>query len=187
MTKEQQASEALKIAKETLTTIDKEKYPKRYQTQEELIKALEYGSNQKIRAEKAEKEAKKAPKKETPIKPAETSTPTNDFSPKDYLALSQAGVPADDLDEVTDFAKYKGISIAEALKTPYIQTTLKEKAEERKTADATNTGGGRRGQTKTSGKELLKKFESSSELPETDEEIEKLVELQLKQKIENSR
>ena len=170
---------------EALSKIDKDKFPKLYETTERLMKSKEAEQSLKVRAEIAEKAAKKVAQPletETPTKPAENATPTNEFSPKDYLALSQAGVPADDLDEVTDFAKYKGITIAEALKSSYIQSTLKEKAEERKTADATNTGGGKRELNKTSGKELLKKFKSSEELPESDEELQKLVEAELQAK-----
>ena len=125
----------------------------------ELKKAKEYAQNQKIRAEKAEQELKAL--KKTPKEEKETPT---EFSPKDYLALSQAGVPADDLDEVMDFAKYKGISIHEALKSTYIKTTLKEKAEERKSAEATSVGASRKPSSKATGEALLEKLEKN-ELP----------------------
>ena len=185
--KDWQAS--LKLAKEALTKIDKEKYPKRYKIQEELVDTLQYNDNMRVRAEKAEEKVKaslenKTPKneleKETPIKPTETTTPKNDFSLSDIRALND--VHDDDVNTVVDWAKFKKISIAEAKKTSEIQTLLREKTEERKTATATNTGGGRRGQSKVSSNELLKKLKSSGELPESDEDIEKLAEASIKEK-----
>lgn len=171
-------------AKEVLEKTDKEKYPKLYESREANVKSLEIALDQRLRAKKAEKDLKDNPpvEKETPIKPVEIETPKNDFSPKDYLALSQAGVPADDLDEVTDFAKYKGITIAEALKTSYIQTTLKEKSEERTTANATNTKTGRRGVSRASGRELLKEFDKKGKIPDSDADLDAMLEAEFKAK-----
>lgn len=92
------------------------------------------------------------------IKPKQ-SAPSQDqaFSPKDYLALRDANVSAEDFDEVSDFAKYKGISLAEALKQPVLKTILNERAEERKTAEATATRGSRRGDTKPNDEALLER------------------------------
>lgn len=79
-----------------------------------------------------------------------------DMTSRDVLALSNAGVKEEeDIDEVVEYAKFKKISVAKALRTPYIQTTLKDRAEERQTADATNTGGGRRGSQKLSDDAIL--------------------------------
>ena len=185
MTNEQKDwQKSLKAAQEALDNTDEEKYPKLHTTRKELVDTLQYNENMRIRAEKAENanKSKKPLETETPKKPLENETPKNDFSPKDYLALSQAGVPADDLDEVTDFAKYKGITIAEALKTSYIKSTLKEKAEERTTAAATNTNSGRRGTGKASGRELLKEFDKKGTVPESDADLDAMLEAEFKLK-----
>jgi hypothetical protein len=95
-----------------------------------------------------------------------------EFSPKDYLALAQANVPAEDFDEVQEHAKFKGIFLADALKTPYIKSYLKEKAEERKTAEVAQTGSARRPSKTSDDNTLLEKLDKG-ELPE--EDIEKAV------------
>lgn len=141
-------------------------------------KDISVAIGQKIKHREAEEELRKKVGEEPPKKEPQKE----EFSPKDYLALSQAGVPAEDLDEVTDFAKFKGITLAEALKTPYIKTTLKERAEERQTAQATNTGAGRPGTSKPSGESLLEKFSYKGEIPDTDEGIAELVKARIDQK-----
>lgn len=82
-------------------------------------------------------------KKETPSTPKverkEESTDDN-LSWKDQQALLKADVHEDDLDEVVEFARFKKIPVADVLKTSAIKTILAEKAEFRKTADATNGG-----------------------------------------------
>ena len=182
-------ADALTTAKQTLETIDKDKFPKRYQTQEDLIKALELAQNQKIRAEKAEKAAKAPEPKEveeTPTKPSGEGTPEiPNYSLQDIRALNN--VHDDDVERVEKFAKGEEISIAEALKNEDLQAILKNREEQRKTAEATNTGGGKRGTSGSTGKELLKKFRKTKDLPESDDEIEKLVAAELKEKETESR
>lgn len=158
--------------------VDAEKYPK-------LAKATELAANQKIRAEKAEAKLKELAKpvemetptkpqeKETPIKPVETETPKNEYSLKDMRALND--VHDDDVDEVVEYAKSKGISVAEAKKAPMIQSYLRDTEEKRKTAEATSTGKSKRGSSKISGIALLKKFDGTGELPESDEDMDKFV------------
>jgi len=125
---------------------------------EKLSKSEEYAKNQKIRAEKAEKALKQVKPVE---KVKETETPKNekkeDLSLKDIRALQD--VHDDDVDEVIEFAKFKGISIAEAKKTASIQSLLKVKTEERATAAATNVGGAKRVTSKASGDDLSAKIE----------------------------
>lgn len=133
----------------------------------EAEKAKELADNYKRRAEKAEKKAKSVPE------------PSNEtLSPKDYLALQQAQITADDFDEVQDFANYRKISVAEALKSPTLKTILKERVEERNTSAAMNTKSPR-GMTKTSGEDLLQKAEKTGEIPDTPEGIRALQEARL--------
>lgn len=133
------------------------------------LKNKELAENQKIRAEKAEKLAKtiKVEAKTDISKPVSMST-------KDYIALVNAKINEDDIGEVEDYAKYKGISIAEALKVGVVKSLLAEKSEMRKTAQATNVSNARRSSTQISPETLLAKA-SKLDLPENDDDIERLI------------
>jgi hypothetical protein len=72
-------------------------------------------------------------------KKAETPATPSSLASKDLIALMNAKVHEDDISEVEDYAKYRGISIAEALKSSVVKTLLSERAEQRNTAIATNT------------------------------------------------
>lgn len=139
------------------------------QLKERLKKAEEYGRNQKIRAEKAELKAKEVS--------SDTETiVTPDLSSKDTIALINAKVHEDDVDEVVEYAKFKKISLAEALRTNVIKTSLSERAEQRATAEATTTGKARSGHAKVSGETLLRKAQKTGEMPDRQEDLEALLE-----------
>ncbi len=176
----------LKLAQEALNKTDETKHPKLYATRKELVDTLQYNENMRLRAEKAERVNKpeKPVETEAPIKPAEKETPKNELSTDDVFTLLEAKIPKEDVDIVKKFAKLNDQSIEEAIKDGVLKSILKEKAEERKTAEATNTGGGKRGTTKTSGDELLKKVNKGEAL-ETDEEYDKLVDARLKEQQES--
>lgn len=141
------------------------------ETEAKLKKAEELANNYKIRAEKAEALAKQLKK------PEEKETPKNsEYSLKDIRALSD--IHDEDVDEVVEFAKFKGISVAEAKKNLTIQNLLKAKDEERKTAGAANIGGSRHATSKATGESLLEKAESG-QVPESDEDIRKLSEAKI--------
>lgn len=142
---------------------------------EEDKKAKEIAENQKKRAEKAEKENKQL---KSQLEEVQNSS-KSDLSTKDLYTLLEAQVPRDDIDDVVDYAKYKNISVDEALKSSVVKATLKEKSEQRQTAQATNTGKGRKGSSQTSGKELYKEFLKSGKIPENEADIEKLAEARL--------
>jgi hypothetical protein len=97
-------------------------------------KSEELAGNYKTRAEKAEQALKKYEKA------PEQKDGEGNLSTKDTMALMEAKVPAIDIEVVTDWAKFKGISIEDALKSPQVQQTLKSNAEFRATAAATKTG-----------------------------------------------
>lgn len=77
-------------------------------------------------------------------KSPENNVSKGELSAKDTIALVNAKVHDDDVDVVTDYAKFKGITVAEALKSSVVKTTLAENEEFRKTANASNAGGGKR-------------------------------------------
>lgn len=63
----------------------------------------------------------------------------NDLSQDDMFVLVKSDVHMDDVNEVKDYAKLKGISIAEALKSPIVQGILTTNTEHRKSAAAAGT------------------------------------------------
>lgn len=128
-----------------------------------LAKAEELAKNYKIRAEKAEKLAKHTPKEE--VKPEIKSS---SISTRDLLALSKANLHEDDIPEVEEYAKFKNISLADALKSNVVKTLISEKEEMRKTANAANTSNARRGQTKVTGSDLIAKAQKGDNVEDFD-------------------
>lgn len=140
--------------------------------QARLAKAEELANNYKIRAEKAEKAQKQVQKApEAPV--------SSDLSTKDTIALMNAKVHEDDIDEIVDFAKFKGMSVSDALKNDVVKTILSTKTEQRTVAEATNTGTSRRSSAKVSDESLVANA-SAGKLPESDDEIERLLRAKLK-------
>lgn len=131
-------------------------------------KAEELAKNYKIRAEKAERKPK--------IEPQETKKETQDLSTKDVLTLLQNNVPSDDIDEVVEYARFKNIPISEAIKAPTVKAILAERQENRTVAEASNTGTVRRGSSRISDEVLLSRA-SKGELPDSDEDLRRLIRL----------
>src|SRR3990167_2624887 len=84
------------------------------------------------------------------VKPASKEVkPTSDTSTSEEPRLSIKDMHAlkdvheDDIDDVIEYANFKKIPISEAKKSGAVQAILANKAETRKTAAATNTGGGK--------------------------------------------
>ena len=140
-----------------------------------LAKAEELANNYKIRAEKAEKKGDelKTPK----VAPKQSSG----LSTLDIIAISKANIDTEDVEEVVEYARFKGISVVEALKSNVIQTTLAQKEEMRKTAQATSTGQTRRGSSQISDEKLLSDAKKGI-LPDSDADIERLAQLQVNRK-----
>lgn len=146
---------------------------------EKMSKGAQNYESQKIRAEKAEKEAK-----EFKDKLGKDSGEKSDLglSPKDYLALTEKKITSEDFDEVMNWASYRKVSVSEALKDKTLQTILREKSEQRATDEATATHGRRPATTEPQGQELLRNA-SKGQLPDTDDGIVELVEAERKAKL----
>lgn len=138
----------------------------------EALKQKQIAENQRIRAEKAEKRDKPEVSKVAPKK-------QSDLSAVDIIAISKANIEAEDVEDVLDYAKYKGISIAEALKSSVVKATLSQKEELRKTAQATSTGTSRRGTASITDAQLIANAEKGI-MPESDADYDRLAELRLK-------
>lgn len=132
----------------------------------EALKAKELAENQKRRAEKAEKLAKtaKEEKKET--------TFSGELSQTDLIYLAKSDINEEDIADVTDWAKFKGISIKEAHEQ--LKPTLSIKQEQRTTAAATETKSGRGVKPKT-GEDYLEKARRTGEVPTDEIEMQKLI------------
>lgn len=138
----------------------------------ELKKKADVSSQNFERAKKAEWELKEARER---LKSGEHS---QTLSPKDYLALTEAGVSSEDFDEVERVSKILNKPLMETLKDKTMKSILLERSEERKSAIATQTSGGQRGPNKATGEALLERA-SKGDLPEGAEDIAKLVKAKL--------
>ena len=125
-----------------------------------LAKAEELATNQRIRAEKAETKAK------------QTKEVKSDLSNQDLLFLAKSDVHEDDMDELLDYAKFKKVPVKDAYQM--MQGLLKVKADERRTAAATQVKGGTRGTSKVSGEELLARAQATGEVPEDEAGLQAL-------------
>lgn len=132
----------------------------------------------KARALKAEQAIIKAKAKPVKSEPKVDSKLTT----FDMLALQKANIETEeDLDEVTRWADYNKITVADALKSTILKTVLSEKAEQRKSAMAVNTGIGRRASGGTISDERLLADARKGILPDGDD-ISRLAVLRLKNK-----
>lgn len=141
---------------------------------EKLTKAEELAKNQKIRAEKAEAEAKKL----KVVQPQENETPKNEdrkYSLKDIDDIATlSAIHKDDRAEVVDYADRNKITIAEALSRPFVKSFLGTQEEFRKSAQATSTGSGKRGSSKASAEDLLEKAKGG-DLPDDSDSIAAII------------
>lgn len=146
-------------------------------TSKESEKNKELANNYKVRAEKAEKVKTDKAGEGNP-----NNNPTaeeKNLSTRDMMALLNANVPEEDMDEVIDYASYKKISIAEALKSDVVKNTLSINAETRKSAEASNTGAGKPGSSKLSEESLINKARKG-EMPQSDGDISRLASAMIK-------
>lgn len=156
-------------------TVDADRIDKLVKKDMDSRKKLSKSIQQKIKY----REELKA--KGTPVVKKDEVKVDNNISMKDYVAITEAKVSSEDLDEVIDYAKHKNISIQDALKSSVVKTILKQKAEERDTANAAATGPSRRTTVKQTGEALIEEA-SKGKLPESDEDMAKLSEARMNQK-----
>jgi hypothetical protein len=134
-------------------------------------------AEEKAKREKAEQTIIKAKQK-----PKVESVTTNGLSTSDIIALTRANIADEDIEEVLDYAKYRKISVAEALKSSVVKATLSEKSEERKSAQAVHTGGGTRRAGGTISDERLLADASKGIMPDSEEDIARIARLKFLKK-----
>lgn len=135
----------------------------------------------KARALKAEQtiiKAKAKPQKEA--KP-EATLDASKVSTRDLIAITKANIDEDDIDEVVEYANYKKISIADALKSSVIKATLAENAELRKSAQAVNVGTTRRASGAISDERLMADAEKGI-MPDSEADLGRLATLRLQRR-----
>lgn len=139
--------DSLKLAKEALEGTDKEKSPKLYKSREDLVEALEYGSNQKIRAEKAEKKTPKK-KEDKPSKKQNSKDSDNlDYALKEAQKanLTANGIKGKDEHKLAfDRMKGSGLDVDEVVENKYFMEDLKEMREAKAIDEATPKSDGSR-------------------------------------------
>lgn len=121
-------------------------------------------------------------KAEGPKPEPKTDTPVDGLTAKDVLVLSSEGVTnQQDVESVEEYARFKKITIAEALKQPMLKQILATQQEERKTAQVTQTRGGARAINKNTGDELWKRAQSGN-YPDNPDDLDKMLEAKYEQR-----
>ena len=117
-------------------------------------------------------------KKEDPKK---EQAKTSELTTADLYTLMRNNVPEEDVQDVVDFAKLKGISLAEALASDVVKTILETKEEQRTVAKATNIGKTAKTNTAMSDEELLSNAKKGI-MPDSDEDMDRLARLRMGKK-----
>jgi len=121
--------------------------------------------DQKRRAEIAES-------KKTVKSPTQTSTNTT-LTVKDGFALAKANVNDEDIDDVLEYANFKKIPVADALKSSVVKSMLAEKEEFRTSQSVSTTANARRASPKITDDTILDNARKGK-LDDSDEGIERL-------------
>lgn len=159
--------------------------PNDYEDEDEAVEVEEkeeYSEREKqlyARLKKTEAELKE--KKDAKTEKKAPAAQANGLSTSDIIALTRANIEDEDIDEVLDYAKYRKISVAEALKSNVVKATLSEKTEERKSAQAVHTTGGRRAGGAVSDERLMSDA-SKGIMPDSEEDIARIARLKFLKK-----
>lgn len=148
-------------------TADQEKIDKLVAREIDQAKKISAAIGAKVK----QREARIAAESKIP-KEAKAGEAKSELASEDIIYLSKADIHEDDMKEVVNYAKKMGVGVKEA--HAFFKPILKERAEQRKTAEVTNTGSSRRSVTKPSDADLLKKAQEG-DLPEDPEEIARIM------------
>ena len=168
-------NEGVETQEETQEEVELEEVEDSAEEGEDIDFSAKY-EEEKARRIKAEEAIEKA-KKKGKTAPA---VATNGLSTSDIIALTRANIEDEDIDEVIDYARYKKVSIAEALKSGVVKATLQEKSEERKSAQAVYTGSGTRRAGGSVSDERLMADARKGIMPESETDMARLTTLRLK-------
>lgn len=123
-------------------------------------------------------------KKETPEptkenKPKETNS--SELSQSDLITLVKSNIHEEDITEVIGYAKFRGISLKDALESDVVKNLLKTKSEFRTSAETANVKKTGTATGKVSDDELLSNAKKGI-LPKSDEDMQRLARLSLKRR-----
>lgn len=125
------------------------------------------------------KEAHWKKKATTPKQEVKATQTEQSLSIKDSFALAKANVEEDDIEEIADYAKLKKITISEALKTNFVKSLLNEKAEYKKSQEASTTPNVKRATPKITDDVILENARKGK-LPESEDDIRALFRASIK-------
>jgi hypothetical protein len=159
-------------------------------SQEESQEEVDYKAKYEEEAKAKSQILARAKKAESALKGSKSTTEKKEsaeptLSVKDSIALAKADISVDDIDDVLEFAKFKGMSVSDALSNNMVKTMLKDKEETRRTAEATSTNDGRRAPKQASANELLSNA-SKGNLPKDDADIARLADARIESKRKKS-
>ncbi len=167
---EEEAEIKLDLEPEVEETVEELK-AKLADAEEKRKKADEVANNYKIRAEKAERKPKELEKEPS----------VAGLSAIDTIALMRSNIAEEDIPEVVEYASFKKVSVAEALKSTTVKSILAQKDEERKVSAATNVGGARKGPSKVTDEQLLERA-AKGVMPESDEDMRRMAQAALRKR-----
>lgn len=117
---------------------------------------------------------KKATSAKTEAKPETKQTQTEQsLSIKDSFALMKANVSEDDIEDVVEYAKFKKITVSEALKSSVVKSMIAEKDEFRKSQEASTTPNAKRATPKVTDDTILENARKGK-LGDSEDEIKAL-------------
>ncbi len=143
--------------------------------------------NQKTRAEKAEAKLKelmgdKGDKKPAPAKKPASNVKAQELSQTDTYTLLRNNIHEDDVKDVVDYARLRGISISEAIKSPLVKSIISENESKRTTSKVASKGNeGRRGSYRVPVEVLLSNARKGI-YPDNDADLDRLVDAQMAQR-----
>ena len=166
-TTENQEVQDVEEVEETTETTETVDTTEDVETLKKTIKTLEAQKNHW--KDKANKPA------EVSVKETPKAAKQEELSTRDVFVLVKNNVAEEDIQDVVDYAKMKKITVADALKSSFVKSILKDKEQERQTASATSTGASRRTVSKVSDETILSKASSKGELPDSDDDMARLI------------
>jgi hypothetical protein len=132
-----------------------------------------------LKAQKEHWKKKATEKPEPKATPKEQPKAETGLSQTDLFALVKNNVHEDDITDIQDYARMKGLAVKDALKSDFVQSLLRDKEEKRQTAKATNVKPNRSGQQTVSDETIVNNARSKGEIPESDSDVEKIVKSRL--------
>lgn len=136
----------------------------------------QYEVNKKLRGFVRDKEGKWVKKEQLKPEPKTIDGSSDDITIMELKSLLAAGIQDDsDTEEVRLYARSHKMSITDALKLNEVKSLLKTRIEMRKTAEATNIGGTRRGPSKPSEEALISTASQKGIIPTDEEDLRRMI------------